>query len=290
MGSEQSSCRCSGEQPQVETKIASLEDLIGARKRESLKSNPGESLALSPHTSKDVKLYNLSTEVSKSRQFLLVSPRKSDSTIGGLIQGFSLEEELSPAGRRRSAKIFISEQDYYEGEVEGGRLTGSGRLTISSKGMTYEGEFLDNQRHGQGTETWSDGRRYSGDFKNDKKEGYGEWSLPDGTSYTGQFLNGNFDGFGVLSKPNEYRYTGTFLNGVKHGTGKISYANGDFYDGSFFKGKRHGKGIFFFSQTQTTYDGDWFNGKQHGVGFINEPGFGKVKALYQDGVQVATLE
>ena len=69
-----------------------------------------------------------------------------------------IEEEPSRIGARFRTKISISESDYYEGEVEGGKLNGSGTLVLVSKGMTYVGEFLDNQRHGQGSETWADGR------------------------------------------------------------------------------------------------------------------------------------
>ena len=35
---------------------------------------------------------------------------------------------------------------------------------MGNDGDTYEGEFKNNLRHGQGTYTWSDGRKFVGEF------------------------------------------------------------------------------------------------------------------------------
>jgi len=38
---------------------------------------------------------------------------------------------------------------------------------------------------GQGIFTWVDGRKYEGDYLDDKKHGYGKFTWPDGRVYKG---------------------------------------------------------------------------------------------------------
>lgn len=217
-----------------------------------------------------------------------MSPRRSDVTI--VFKSCFTGTDTEQTGVRDFKRVHLAGEDFYEGEVLDGQLNGKGKLSVISKGMEYQGDWLNNQRHGQGVETWSDGRVYSGDFTQDQKEGYGELTLPDGTTYSGSFKKGVFDGFGSLNKSKAYQYTGNFINGMRQGLGKIIYANGDYYDGQFFKGKHHGQGIFYCCSTQATYEGEWFNGQQHGLGYVSEEGFAKTRVLYQEGVQVSTLE
>lgn len=44
--------------------------------------------------------------------------------------------------------------------------------------------------NGKGKTTWPDGRTYEGEYLNDKKHGYGKFTWPDGTSYVGHWING----------------------------------------------------------------------------------------------------
>jgi len=37
---------------------------------------------------------------------------------------------------------------------------------------------------------WADGRKYEGEYVNDKKHGYGIYTYPDGRSYKGQWASG----------------------------------------------------------------------------------------------------
>lgn len=185
-------------------------------------------------------------------------------------------------------RVELGGGDYYEGEMARGKFHGKGKLVMTSLGLEYEGEWLNNMRHGRGTETWKDGRSFSGEFLEDFKH-YGEFSFPDGTNYNGSFLKNEFSGFGVLSSPGKYHYSGGFMDGLKHGKGKITFDNGDYYDGDFYKGKKHGKGIFYWMSEEKTYEGDWYNDKPHGIGFLSEYGYQKVRALFQDGKQEALL-
>jgi hypothetical protein len=59
-------------------------------------------------------------------------------------------------------------------------------------GKKYEGEWRDDERHGQGTMTWADGTKYSGGFRDDKFHGFGTVTRPDGSEFSGVYTNGNY--------------------------------------------------------------------------------------------------
>lgn len=284
MGSAQSACGCSREQPQTETLIQSPRDLVEARRHEHRGSDDKQIKQSSPASLKGPRASDLSTEASKGNLNFLVSPRKSNINLGGARQLQKNEE--SP----QVTPLNICHSDLYEGETQNGQMHGKGTLFVASAGLTYTGEFANNLRHGHGSEVWNDGRRYTGDFKYDKKDGYGELTLPDGSSYCGMFVSDRFEGFGVFRKPGNYRYVGNFHQGLKHGNGKIDFDSGDYYDGSFFRGQMHGQGMYYSERFGFTYQGPWANGKQHGVGFVTEPGQAKTKAVYQQGQQMAILD
>lgn len=43
---------------------------------------------------------------------------------------------------------------------------------------------------GQGLFSWADNRKYQGEYLEDKKHGYGVFTWPDGRQYDGQWVNG----------------------------------------------------------------------------------------------------
>ena len=84
----------------------------------------------------------------------------------------------------------------------------------------YDGEWLDDQQHGQGTESWNYNKiRFSGEFNMGKKTGVGRFDF-EGGFYDGEFLDGQF-----------------------HGTGKYYFADtGKVYEGEFRNNNMEGKG------------------------------------------------
>lgn len=46
-------------------------------------------------------------------------------------------------------------------------MNGKGHLKWPD-GREYDGQFLDDKRHGEGTFTWKDGRQYTGSWKEGK--------------------------------------------------------------------------------------------------------------------------
>jgi hypothetical protein len=112
----------------------------------------------------------------------------------------------------------------YEGEKMDGMKHGAGRLR--SKGMTYVGDFQEDQKHGVGTITWDDGRKYEGHFEDDSFHGSATMAWPDGRKYIGQYVMGKKNGSGCFSWPDGRKYTGQWIAGKRHGIGVYTNAKG----------------------------------------------------------------
>lgn len=62
----------------------------------------------------------------------------------------------------------------YEGQFERGKFNGHGKLYYSN-GDSYDGEFLNNMKHGYGIlKLDSNKERYEGEFENDRISGRGK--------------------------------------------------------------------------------------------------------------------
>ena len=67
---------------------------------------------------------------------------------------------------------------------EGNCENGYGKWVYTDK-TTYEGEWVNTKKHGQGTETWPNGYIYKGEFKNSEWSGQGTLTFPNGATYVG---------------------------------------------------------------------------------------------------------
>ena len=105
----------------------------------------------------------------------------------------------------------------YKGNFKDSKINGFG---VWRKGMVetaniYEGEFLDEKKHGKGKFTWgATGNVYEGDFYFDQRQGFGVYTWLDGTKYEGEWLDD-----------------------MQHGTGKMIFPEGDKQIGEYVKGK-----------------------------------------------------
>ncbi len=116
----------------------------------------------------------------------------------------------------------------WEGGCVSGRADGFGILKKYKNGeyeSTYEGEYVDGIREGEGKFTHVSGSILECSFVNGQAVGYGKYDLDDGNYYEGDIVN--------------YR---------KHGYGKLTHANGAVFDG-FWVSDRMYTGIY------TNYDG-----------------------------------
>ena len=129
---------------------------------------------------------------------------------------------------------------------------------------TYEGDFVNGVREGQGTLTW-DGYRYEGAFQGGVMDGYGVLATPMGAVYRGRFSAGLRHGQGTLQLPSGDLYSGTFEADVIAGAGRYEWANGDVYEGAFAAGEPHGEGVFEYIDGRS-YRGAVAQGVRQGRG------------------------
>ena len=81
---------------------------------------------------------------------------------------------------------------------EGNCENGYGKWVYTDK-TTYEGEWVNTKKHGQGTETWPNGYIYKGEFKNSEWSGQGTLTFPNGATYVGEWANGFMNGKGTFT-------------------------------------------------------------------------------------------
>ncbi|XP_054469054.1 MORN repeat-containing protein 3 [Anoplopoma fimbria] len=147
------------------------------------------------------------------------------------------------------------------------------RCTVFSvDGNEYTGEWLDNKKHGKGTQVWQkSGAIYNGEWKFGKRDGYGTLSvlLPEtkeyARKYCGGWKNGKKHGYGMLFYKNSAVYEGEWSEGHRGGWGRMYYDGGDIYEGEWMKDKAHGQGIIRFANGNW-YEGAWRDGKKNGIG------------------------
>ena len=189
----------------------------------------------------------------------------------------------------------------FSGEHNDARMPeGKGRLAWYEDGVmtsSYEGEFKNGMRWGEGTQSYKDGSVYTGEWVKHRKEGKGvlDRSKMHEFVYTGFWKADEMNGQGVFQTMYEeegadnWTFSGTFLNGQKHGEGVLKFRS----DGSWIKGRwvhdvltkgtkqckdwvytgplknyePHGKGQH--EDLNEIYEGEYFEGQMHGHGKRN---------------------
>lgn len=101
----------------------------------------------------------------------------------------------------------------YEGQVEGGSVTGYGTLYNREGNVVYQGNFDKNQYQGKGSRYYDDGTlMYTGDFQQNLFDGSGKLYRQNGSlAYDGEFALGRREGNGRLyDAGSNLIYTGGF--------------------------------------------------------------------------------
>jgi antitoxin component YwqK of YwqJK toxin-antitoxin module len=172
----------------------------------------------------------------------------------------------------------------YEGEWHNNQPHGQGHLYNKMGDKIYGGSWVDGSACGQGT------RFYKGNFgrfpgyvglwsSNKASENGIAYSSTNTKCYDGQWMNGKPHGRGISFQRDGVtkNYEGNFTNGMLNGNGIIFYSNGinKWYDGQWLNGKPHGHGIRFDKDGVTkTHEGTYVDGIQNGHGIV----------FYLDGV------
>lgn len=198
----------------------------------------------------------------------------------------------------------ITRVNYEDGIWAGGVKTGDGTLR-NSKGLRYEGHFVDGKFHGKGTAWYPDGSKYEGDWRMGERHGEGNWRGADDARYTGQFRNDQFGGQGTLTMANGdiltghwaegklnghgslttadgMLYVGGFRNNEFHGDGTLTYPDGRLYEGEFSNGEFHGQGKEVFADGKQ-YEGQYIEGSFHGKGRLSNPNGSSIEATFRYG-------
>ena len=88
---------------------------------------------------------------------------------------------------------------------------------------TYEGDWKDGLRDGQGKYTWTNGDTYTGTWSEDKRHGQGVYVWHDGSKYKGNYSHGIRSGYGIYYYTNGSIYEGTWQDNLKHGIANFYY-------------------------------------------------------------------
>ncbi len=111
---------------------------------------------------------------------------------------------------------------------------------IYDDGSKYDGEWIDNKEHGQGTLYFLGDNEFKDDI------------------YTGGFKAGLMHGQGTYTYANGDKYIGEWKDNRRNGQGTYTYANGDKYIGEYKNSKMHGEGTYTFANGEV-WDGEWEN-------------------------------
>ena len=116
---------------------------------------------------------------------------------------------------------------------------------------TYQGEFLDDLRHGKGTCTFADGAVYTGEWRVGAPHGTGRFVYASGDVFEGE------------------------LNNRRRERGKLRWAeSGNEYDGEWQMEVPHGEGTLLYAQANVVHSGQWAEGLPHGRGERRDRGRG----------------
>lgn len=156
----------------------------------------------------------------------------------------------------------------YDGNWVNGQPHGAG-TEILPDGSRYEGTWRRGERHGEGTSTSPDGE-YSGGWAHGRRQGQGTFRGSDGSRYDGHWHQGQRSGYGRFVSPAGATYEGDWARDRLHGFGRLETADGASYEGEWRAGARHGYGRAE-EASGLVYEGTWADDRRHGFGRERRP-------------------
>lgn len=164
----------------------------------------------------------------------------------------------------------------YVGEYKDGKPYGKGKIYYNDGFIvSYEGNFVDGMRQGQGVIVWQNGDRYEGNWENNKMNGQGTYIWSSGNKYVGQWVNDTRTGKGTEYYTDGNRFEGYFKNGKRNGAGVEYYTNAVLgkavrIECEWVDGKRSGFSREYF-RSGAYWSGHYENGKPSGEWFYTHP-------------------
>ncbi|GMH76037.1 hypothetical protein TL16_g06949 [Triparma laevis f. inornata] len=141
-------------------------------------------------------------------------------------------------------------------------IQGEFRVTYQN-GEVYEGEYVDERRHGIGEYHYLDGSVHEGEWFKNRRQGFGVFTTEDGSVYEGEWDRDYIHGEGIWRWKDGSSFMGDNIDGFRTGRGVYITAHGDVYVGEFKENKIHGKGTFTYNDG-TRYEGDFRNNLREG--------------------------
>ncbi|CAK79445.1 unnamed protein product (macronuclear) [Paramecium tetraurelia] len=124
---------------------------------------------------------------------------------------------------------------------------------IYSNDDEYQGELVNDKRHGQGTYKFVSGNRYEGEWKNHQKHGKGKLYYKNGELYIGDWIENKKCGEGMHFYINGDRYVGEWKDDQRDGMGLIYQSDNNTFYGLFRMNKKFGMGYLFNSRERKYY-------------------------------------
>lgn len=243
-----------------------------------------------------VKILNVETgQSSKSRSELMeMTPPKVQNGCRDLAQQVFGAIDFGNGIRKGD---LLLEEGRYVGEIRNGKPHGKGKLMFNQDDeggwLSYDGEWENGKKTGQGTLEWQDGSKYQGSWRNDQINGQGTlYYAYDNRKYIGTWTDGEMFGQGTIVWPDGTRYEGEFSHTAPNGQGKLYYSPSNdrgrvSYEGDWIEGVQTGKGTMFWNSGDR-YEGQFENGEMSGYGTYYFSDGTKHVGWFKDGLRNGT--
>lgn len=127
------------------------------------------------------------------------------------------KKEEEAAGRDDVGVFTYADGTKYDGQFTRKDVTmvkRNGNGVLFDVGATYDGQWLDDEMHGDGTITYESGATYVGSFYSSMFDGKGRYTWPDGSNYEGSWRLNKMHGEGVYTDASGQRWYGKFYDGI----------------------------------------------------------------------------
>jgi len=154
-----------------------------------------------------------------------------------------------------------TKRNVYRGTTKNRKRDGFGILYDKDNKIKYEGDWVNDKKHGIGTQNLDSGT-YVGYFVNGFREGKGKYTWLNGDVYNGEFNNGHFNGKAEFYNNQTKETTiGHFLHLKKNGHVKQYNKNGDMiFCGEWLNDMKNGFG-YLYHENEIIKEGYWVNDK-----------------------------
>ena len=186
-----------------------------------------------------------------------------------VFEGPSVDNHFDVTNVQGEFRVTYQNGEVYEGQYVDERRHGVGEYHYLD-GSIYEGEWFKNKRQGFGVFSVSDGSIYEGEWDRDYIHGEGIWRWADGSSFMGDNIDGERTGRGVYITSHGDVYVGEFGGNHIHGMGTFTYNDGTIYEGKFRNNLREGDAVFSYPNGVKEI-GEWRNDRRDGEFVVRRP-------------------